>query len=171
MSPWFASKELARFTTFVIIGIINTVLDTSLWHFLASFFAKKNLQFPLALNRYAVAHALSFTISATSSFFMNRFWTWRDTDNYNFSSQLFKFYLVAVFSLAIGTILMNFLTKLEPKFLLTFQTSDSNLTENSKNFSFSPFVLQSKQWPLICKILTIGVTTFTNYFGYNLFVF
>ena len=154
-------SELIRFLTFAIIGLGNATLDTVIWKILVNFFQhKKDLIHKFhkfGFNEYSLSHALSFVISATSSYFWNRALTFADSKT-NDNLQVFKFFGVASFSWFITTLFLNFLTE------------NAQISHFIKT-KFANFPIIPKHWPLIAKILTIGVSMITNFVGYKFFVF
>ncbi len=155
------STELIRFLTFAIIGFGNATLDTVIWKLLVNFFQRRTDLIKkfhkFGFNEYSLSHSLSFVISATSSYFWNKSLTFSDsktTDNL----QIFRFFGVASFSWFITTLFLNFLTE------------NAEISHFIKT-KFTNYPIIPKHWPLIAKILTIGVSMITNFVGYKFFVF
>ena len=153
------TQEFSRFLIFVLVGIFNTLLDTILWRFFVWRLEKypttisyihKNFK----LNQYAFAQVISFCISAITSFFLNKFFTFSDASKTSDFTQVFRFFLITFLSLGISVTLINFLT--ETNWILKFTHKIS-------------FV--DKHWLIIAKLLTVGVTMIVNFVGYRLFVF
>jgi len=152
--------DLVRFLTFAIIGVFNAALDTIIWKILVNLFQKKphliTKFHKFNFNEYSLSHSISFVISATSSYFMNKSLTFADSEGDNL--QVFRFFGVATFSWFLTTLFLNFLT--QNKQILSFVDT-----------KFAKFPIITKEWALIAKILTIGVSMITNFIGYKLFVF
>lgn len=94
-------KSVRQFAKFAIVGAINTLVDWVVYYsiklFLGGFFPGVNLQ-----SIKQIAKALGFIISATSSYFMNRKWTFRSQDK-GVLIQAGKFTIVAVIGLLINS--------------------------------------------------------------------
>jgi len=153
------TQEFSRFLVFALIGLFNTLFDTILWRFFVWRLEKypatisyihKNFK----LNQYAFAQVISFALSATSSYFLNKFFTFSDASKTSDFTQIFRFFSVTFLSLGISVLIINLLT--ETNWILKFTHKIS-------------FV--DKHWPIIAKLLTVGVTMIVNFVGYRLFVF
>lgn len=92
-----------QFIKFIIVGAINTLLD---W--IAFFVIKTPLVSFGQLGKQA-AKAGSFIVSGSSSYFMNRRWTFRSTDN-RVTRQAAKFFIVAVAGLVFNNIIFFIVT-------------------------------------------------------------
>lgn len=100
--------NLREFVKFCIVGAINTVVD---WVFF--FLAKTSLTTVFGTGRLQTlkqtAKAISFVISATSSYIMNRKWTFRST-NPRVARELLRFLTVATGGLIINSIVFYLIT-------------------------------------------------------------
>jgi|GEM_PF-3158397 len=161
-------NEISRFATFAIIGAFNAVLDTIVWKFLVNAFEKSPTILrrikSLKLNQYSFSHGLSFIVSATSSYFLNKTFTFGDSQVVD-PLQPFKFAVVAIFSLIITTYYMNWITSNRGmlKFRDTIGLIESQVTKRES--------LIKRHWPLLAKLSSIAISMVTNFIGYRLLVF
>ncbi|HEU5033720.1 MAG TPA: GtrA family protein [Mycobacteriales bacterium] len=84
-----AINEVAKFGT---VGAVNYVVDVGLFNLLL---AEGLHHKPLS------AKAISTAVSATSSYFMNRHWTWRDRQRSGFAREYGMFIALSVIALLI----------------------------------------------------------------------
>jgi len=84
-----------QFAKFCIVGLINTVVDWAVFYVIIMFF-KVDLQI-----FKQIAKAISFIVSATSNYGMNRIWTFRSEDR-NILKQASRFFTVALGGLVIN---------------------------------------------------------------------
>lgn len=73
-----------QFIKFALVGTFNTLVDFTVYIFFTR----------VIIWPYLVAATLSFLVAVTSSFLLNRYWTFR-VQNKNFVTEYFKFILVA----------------------------------------------------------------------------
>ncbi|MDH4358406.1 MAG: glycosyltransferase family 2 protein [Candidatus Berkelbacteria bacterium] len=104
-----AEREATRqFVKFCIVGAINTLVD---WLFF--FLARTSLTAALGTRNLQtlkqIAKAISFIISATSSYIMNRKWTFRST-NPRVARELIQFFIVATGGLIINSLVFYLIT-------------------------------------------------------------
>jgi dolichol-phosphate mannosyltransferase len=108
---WKLTKKregVRQFIKFCIVGAINTIVD---WAFYAIF---KTFIGSSTQTLKQIAKACSFVIAATSSYIMNRKWTFRSTDN-QILKQAIKFIAISVGGLVINNSVFYLITS--PKFL------------------------------------------------------
>ncbi len=106
LTPTFSNKEMTRFSRFLTVGAIGTLLDFGLLTVL-------KLAGPPTL----LANSLSFTAGLVNNFTWNRLWTFRDAAQANWQKQLVQYALVSLVGLALNdlivlsleTVLGNFL--------------------------------------------------------------
>lgn len=96
-------RGLRQLIKFAIVGAVNTIIDW-LVYWLIITVTGWNVQILKQL-----AKALSFTVSATSSYIMNRQWTFRST-NSNISREALKFFLVSSFGLVLNNLFFYIIT-------------------------------------------------------------
>lgn len=105
-SRYFQKKLIIKqVVKFAIVGFFNTLLDFSIYFGLTRFweFWRTN---------YLWANFISFSIAATSSYILNKTWTFRDKER-KIHIQYFKFILVSAIGLLINeTVLYILVTHL-----------------------------------------------------------
>ncbi len=88
----FRHKKIFKF---LVVGTSGAAIDFALLAILVEIFH----WLPL------VANLVSFSIAVVSNFFLNKFWTWRDT-SLAYRRQFIKFFITSVLGLGINTLLM-----------------------------------------------------------------
>lgn len=120
-------KERTRFLKFALVGSLGAVIDFGIF----------NLIVNLSPLKAVFASIISFIAAVLSNFLWNRFWTYPDSRNKNFSSQLTQFVLVSVVGLAIRAISFTPLEKIilditskmtKPGFFLSPTSIGHNIT-------------------------------------------
>lgn len=96
-------QGLRQLIKFGLVGIINTLIDW-LTYWLVITATGWNLQI-----LKQIAKALSFVVSASSSYVMNRKWTFRST-NQNITKEASKFFIVASFGLILNNLFFYIIT-------------------------------------------------------------
>ncbi len=89
------NKELARFTRFLTVGALGTLLDFGLLTLLK-----------LAGLPTLFANSLSFTAGLINNFTWNRLWTFRDAAQANWQKQLAQYALVSLVGLVLNDLLV-----------------------------------------------------------------
>lgn len=87
--------SIIQFTKFVIVGFSNLFIDFSIYLLLTR----------LADFHYLWANILSFTAATINSFFLNKKWTFRNT-NRDYHRQYAKFYLVSGIGLGLNQLIL-----------------------------------------------------------------
>lgn len=151
------NREIQVFVVFVIIAVLRTLLDIALWQLLVWLFKEKSaiVRFfaKFNLNRFALAQALSFLVSSAVSYFSNKEIAFNNTDPDSVE-------LVLKFGIVTGVGLIASVLAIEI------------LTSNKKILSIvNKYPLAKKYWPLLAKLITVGVTLVINYLGLRLWVF
>jgi putative flippase GtrA len=90
-----SNKEIERFTRFLTVGAIGTVLDFSLLTLL------KLTGMPTLF-----ANSISFLAGLTNNFTFNRLWTFQDVAQSNWKKQLAQFTAVSLVGLALNNIIL-----------------------------------------------------------------
>jgi len=90
-----SSKELQRFTRFLTVGAVGTLLDFGLLTLL------KSLGLPTL-----VANSASFTAGVINNFTWNRLWTFVDAKQASWRRQLAQFILVSLVGLALNNAIL-----------------------------------------------------------------
>ncbi|MCK5123185.1 MAG: GtrA family protein [Candidatus Pacebacteria bacterium] len=127
-----------RFVKFSIVGAINFFID---------FFILNLLSFVTGVNKGIFAagfSGVSFLIANINSYYLNRRWTFKSSNNSNYKA----FLVVSIFGVVINISIIYIFT--------TFVCQDY----------FSDIV-----WLNVSKIIATGFVMFFNYFGYKKFVF
>jgi putative flippase GtrA len=86
-------RERTRFFRFAAVGVFGAVVDFTTFNLLSG-----PLHVPAVW-----AQAISFTLAVFSNFTWNRLWTYPDSRTKPMTQQLFQFFLVNAFGLAIRT--------------------------------------------------------------------
>ena len=150
-------SEIRSFVIFVILAVIRTIIDFVLWRILVWVFQEKSpwvkVSEKFGLNRFALAQAISFVVSAVISYVSNKEYAFGSTQDDSFWLY-FKFGVVTGLGLLSSVWVIEFLTS--NKYILN---------------KIKPFPLIEKHWPVIAKLVTVGVTLFINYFGMRFWVF
>jgi putative flippase GtrA len=156
----YSLYELSKeFAIFAILAAIRTYLvDILLWQILISYLEKVNwdnvITKRLRLNVYSFAHIITFILSSTLSYLLNRFLTFNQTNVLNELYSILAFFGVNIITLVLSTIILNYLT---------------NVDTNNKYIS--KYGLIKKNWVVIAKLFTIVITMIINYLAYKLFIF
>ena len=90
-----SSKEMERFSRFLSVGAIGTVLDFSLLILLT-----------LAGLPPLLANTLSFTVGLANNFAWNRLWTFGDSVQPDWRKQLAKFTMISLVGLALSNLIL-----------------------------------------------------------------
>jgi putative flippase GtrA len=143
-----------QFLIFALIGVCNTALDFGLWEVFVRLLNGRGLKMAgkQIANSYSLAHVFSSLIAFNFSFFMNKTFTFQSSVGY--WEGFPKFALFSIVSMLIAAAILNFLT------------STSHLERLLPKHS-----AVQKYYPKICKIVTILVVMFINYFGFKFVIF
>src|SRR5690349_9822552 len=90
-----SSKEMERFSRFLSVGAVGTVLDFSLLTL-----------FNLAGLSLLFANSLSFLVGLANNFTWNRLWTFGDSVQLDWRAQLAKFTTVSLIGLALSNAIL-----------------------------------------------------------------
>ena len=142
-----------QFLIFAIIGVCNTGLDFLLWEIFVRLLNGKGFKIAgkQIANSYSLAHIFSSLIAFNFSFFMNKTFTFQS--NVGYWEGFPKFAIFSIISMLIAAFILNFLT------------STSHLERFLPKHS-----AVKKYYPKICKIITILVVMFINYFGFKFII-
>ena len=121
---------VVKFIKFGVVGLSGVVVD-----FATTYLLKEQLK----VNKY-VANSAGFLCAVVSNYVLNRMWTFHD-HNPDVTTQFGKFFLIALFGLALNNAIIYFLTE---KLNLKFYTA---------------------------KLVATGIVTIWNFFGNLLFTF
>ncbi len=95
ISDTFANKEIRRFSRFLAVGAVGTLLDFSLLTLLK-----------LAGLSTLFANTFSFTAGLINNFTWNRLWTFGDAEHTDWHKQLLQFTVVSLVGLAFNNIIV-----------------------------------------------------------------
>ncbi len=91
---------ILQITKFAIIGVFNFILDFSIYWYLT-----RTMEF--MQTNYLLAHSISFLAAVTSSFLMNRAWTFRAVETVSsYRRQYIKFFTVSLGGLLLSSLLL-----------------------------------------------------------------
>lgn len=90
-----STKEFARFTRFLTVGAVGTLLDFSLLTLLK-----------LAGLPTLFANSISFTAGLLNNFTWNRLWTFGDAVKTDWRRQLAQYAIISLFGLALNNIIL-----------------------------------------------------------------
>jgi putative flippase GtrA len=90
-----SSKEMERFSRFLSVGAVGTLLDFSLLTL-----------FNLAGLSLLFANSLSFLVGLANNFTWNRLWTFGDSVQMDWRAQLAKFAAVSLIGLALSNVIL-----------------------------------------------------------------
>lgn len=90
-----AQKEFQRFSQFLIVGAVGTLLDFSLLTLLK-----------LAGLSTLFANSFSFTAGLINNFTWNRLWTFQETAHLNWRRQLVQFTVISLIGLALNNVIV-----------------------------------------------------------------
>lgn len=89
---------LKQFIKFGIVGVINTFIDFAIYFSLTRLFG-------FFQEHYLFGNFIAFSCAATSSYFMNKHWTFRDKSK-QISIQYIKFFLVCFVGLLLTELIL-----------------------------------------------------------------
>ncbi|MEK6860293.1 MAG: GtrA family protein [Nanoarchaeota archaeon] len=94
-------EDVIQFLKFIIIGIINTLVNLSVFYILTDVIGVY----------YMVSAVIAFMFAVTNSFILNKTWTFEEHLNYKTSSKYFKFIVISVIALVFNLILLYVLVE------------------------------------------------------------
>jgi putative flippase GtrA len=95
ISDRFSGREIERFSRFLAVGAIGTLLDFSILTFLK-----------LAGLPTLFANSISFTAGLANNFTWNRLWTFEDVQKNDWRTQLMQFSAVSLAGLLLNNIIL-----------------------------------------------------------------
>lgn len=136
---------------FAVTGVINTAIDLIVLNSLIKIFntGRSGLV-------YALFATISFTVAATNSYFMNKYWTFSGLGTKNRKIEVSEFLVVTIFGLVVNVIVASVVvTYVAPSLfpLLPILKDHANL------------------WPSIGKLCGTAVGLMLNFLGYKFVVF
>jgi len=140
---------LRQFVKFGLVGTFNTFLDLGILNFLI--FSMKTGE---AGFMFSLFKAISFLCAATSSYFLNKFWVFREPSKKKRILQFSKFFIITIvgglINITTATIVVTFIL---PRIIPFLGTVD-------KRF-----------WPTMGGLCGTAAGMFWNFFGYKFLVF
>jgi putative flippase GtrA len=116
-------ESLHQFIKFALIGVVNTVIDFSIYYILTRY----TQAFDVATYRKYIANVISFFVATTFSFYSNRIWTFEQKNKATFSEAA-RFYSTTSTGIVLNSLLLFLLINiftmndLLAKFFATFVT-------------------------------------------------
>jgi putative flippase GtrA len=95
LSNSVSNKEIQRFSRFLAVGMVGTILDFSLLTLLK-----------LAGLPTVIANSFSFTVGLLNNFTLNRLWTFSDGVQTDWRKQFVQFTLVSLLGLALNNFIV-----------------------------------------------------------------
>lgn len=132
-----------QFGKFGIVGVLNTGVDFLVLNILLSVFSVYSGLLVIVFN------TISFSAAVINSYFLNKYWTFQNTEKEAVGSQFGKFLFVSLIGLIINTTIVFGLT----------------------TFVSPPFSLSVELWANGAKILATLVAFVWNFIGYKLWAF
>lgn len=161
--------EIYRFIIFASIGAFNTFLDVYIWQHICKVLNRNGVKLKFGkylISNYVIAHCFSFFVGACSSYILNSFLTFSDKTGGRLNSKQFvSFFTVTITTFLITTLILNLLTNKK-----CIDIGTKCLIGIEKALRLKNGVLSTK-WLILAKIATVGIGTFSNFFGYRLLVF
>ena len=137
-----SKKTINQFGKFVVIGLMNTVIDFAILNFLMWWTGIYSGASIILLNM------VSFSIAVFNSYFWNKYWTFKDLDKVE-AKEFSQFILVTLIGLAINSSIVYGITTLV-----------------SPMFGISP-----ELWANLAKVAATGFSLIWNFIGYKFIVF
>jgi putative flippase GtrA len=160
---------LFTFFKFALVGLFNSILDTTLWKLISNWIlTRPQLMAWLEkrkLNAYSGAQILSFIVALTSSFFMNSTFTWAKSP-FESGARALSYLIVSLITWTVTVFYINLLTNQK----LT-NTINPYFEKINSNLNFGPKFSKILDYPLMVKISSIALSMIINFVGYQFFVF
>jgi putative flippase GtrA len=147
-----------QFILYIAIAVVRTAFDMVMWKgFVILLSRNKSFADKITnskFNIYTLAHVIAVSISIIVSYVANKYLVFGSDDETNQVFEISSFLAVSLFSLAISTVIIQFLTA--NKQILKLSTIHP---------------LLSKHWPFCARLAALGVTIITNFVGYRFISF
>ncbi len=137
------TRVAKQFSVFVVIGGINTTIDFAVLNMAMYLTGITNGSGLFVLN------TISFFVAVINSYFMNKYWTFKDVTRNQEETKFAQFIAVSVAGSGINSSIVAGIT-----------------TFIAPVFGISPVL-----WANIAKLLATGISLIWNFVGYKLFVF
>lgn len=136
-------KTFNQFWRFVIIGIINTLIDYVILLILSKITGITGGPAIIPLN------VISFSAATVNSYFLNKHWAFADPSKLEQGKKFSFFLIVSIIGVIVNTTIVTLITSQIPPM-----------------FGFSP-----REWLIASKLVATGVSLVWNFIGYKIFVF
>jgi putative flippase GtrA len=144
-----------QFLTFAVIGVFNTIIDLTIWK-LALHVIGNRLDWLFDkytyLNKYGFCHVISALLTFNFSYWANKTFTFGS--DVRFGVGFSKFLAVSLVSMFLAAKLLSYFTR----------------SQILKKYSDRIKYFKTR-YPLFCKLATIGVFMFVNYYAQKYLVF
>lgn len=138
------TKELiAQFGKFVIVGVVNTGIDFAVLNLLMFLTGITTSWY------FSLFKGISFIAAVINSYFLNKFWTFKERKTTELGSQMTQFFIVSLIGLGINVFVASSVVNLLPR----------------------PSFISSTLWANIGTLTATGVALIWNFIGYRVFVF
>jgi putative flippase GtrA len=137
------STLLGQVWRFAVVGVINTAINFAILNLLSVITGIKSGEHVIYLS------VIAFVAATTNSFYMNKNWSFHDTDNSHNGRKVSLFLVVSIIGAAINSLVVYLIT-----------------THVSAMFGFSDTL-----WLNVANLAATGVALVWNFTGYKLFVF
>jgi putative flippase GtrA len=142
-NPPQTNPLLGQFLRFAVVGGINTGVDFAVYNLLLWATGIEKGEKIIVLN------VISFSVAVINSYFLNKWWAFKDQEKSEQAKKFTLFLLVSVIGAAINSGTVYYITTYVPVM-----------------FGLSP-----KLWANAAKIVATGLSLIWNFVGYKLFVF
>lgn len=136
-------KTFNQFWRFVIIGVINTLVDYAILLILSKITGITGGTKIIPLN------VISFSVATINSYFLNKYWAFADPSRLDQGKKFSLFLIVSIIGVTINTTIVTLFT-----------------SHVSPMFGLSP-----REWLIGAKLVATGVSLVWNFAGYKIFVF
>lgn len=152
-------SDLVEFLMFVLLATLRTVIvDIVGWRVLLGLMQRVPQTWVyarrLGFNVYSYSHAVSFIISNATSYYLNKYFVFLNSESKTTSKEVIEFIIVSSVSLILSILVIHYITI--SKYVIKLTT---------------PYPIIKRHIPIIAKLCAIAVTILINYFGYKFLVF
>ena len=143
MNQLLKNEGVRHFGKFIIVGVTNTAIDFAVYN--ALMYATHISEGPYV----NVFTSISFLVALINSYYLNKYWTFKDKNRTEDPKQFIKFFSVSFVGLLLNnTIIFYFVSIMHPA-----------------------FGLSSVLWANFAKVLATCIVLFWNFIGFKFFVF
>ncbi|OGZ02084.1 MAG: hypothetical protein A2430_01390 [Candidatus Liptonbacteria bacterium RIFOXYC1_FULL_36_8] len=148
----------AQIFKFGFVGILNTAIDIAILNALMSFSGIKAGFF------FSLFKGASFLAATINSYFMNKYWTFKDNDKKTVA-EAGQFFIVSVLGLVINISVASFVVNFINPILFILKPFKYAISIFGINFD------NAQIWGNIAALTASASSMFWNFFGYKLIVF